>query len=212
MALWTGMGDGLRRLRRVSATPGFAGPGGTYPDGDVERNELGLSLGRARRPARDGLGMIVNMDHVSSKARTRIHDISVTEFGGYPLNALHNNPSARLIGSGNDAVRRAVRLHEGRARLGARHRRHLRRAPRRWTRKVRGVGRPSTVIALRPRRTPRSSPSFSMKDSASASRSTSPAAPGRRSRAPTGRAGTASARTGSEGRRRGGARPRAPSA
>ena len=39
---------------------------------------------------------------VSSEARTRIHDISVTEFGGYPLNALHNNPSARLIGSGND--------------------------------------------------------------------------------------------------------------
>lgn len=104
MALWTGMGDTtFDGFAAYPATPGFAGPGGTYPDGDVERNELGLSLEGERvvRRAME-LGMIVNMDHVSSEARTRIHDISVTEFGGYPLNALHNNPSARLIGSGND--------------------------------------------------------------------------------------------------------------
>lgn len=104
MALWSGMGAStFNGFAVYPATPGFAGPGGTYVDGDVERNELGLSTDGERvvRRAME-LGMIVNLDHVSSEARARIHDIAVTEFGGYPLNALHNNPSARLIGSGDD--------------------------------------------------------------------------------------------------------------
>jgi len=113
MALWSSMGaTTFNGFAVYPATPGFAGPGGTYFGGadddgdgvvDVEHNELGLSTDGERvvRRAME-LGMIVNLDHVSSEARTRIHDISVTEFGGYPLNALHNNPRARLIGSGDE--------------------------------------------------------------------------------------------------------------
>ena len=41
-------------------------------------------------------GMIVNLDHVSSKARRDMRVIS-REFGDYPLNALHNNPNTMLM-------------------------------------------------------------------------------------------------------------------
>ncbi len=77
--------------------PGFSGTGGSYMDGAVERNRLGLSTDGARvvRRAME-LGMIINLDHVSSAAREDIHEISVNEFGGYPLNALHNNPNEML--------------------------------------------------------------------------------------------------------------------
>ena len=44
-------------------------------------------------------GMIINIDHVSSQARAAIHAIATGSFGGYPINALHNNPNAMLVGN-----------------------------------------------------------------------------------------------------------------
>jgi microsomal dipeptidase-like Zn-dependent dipeptidase len=80
--------------------PGFSGSGGSSMDGAVERNNLGLSVDGERviRRAME-LGMIVNLDHVSTRARADIHDIAVDEFDGYPLNALHNNPNEMLPAS-----------------------------------------------------------------------------------------------------------------
>lgn len=80
--------------------PGFSGPGGSFMDGAIERNNLGLSLDGERvvRRAME-LGMIVNLDHVSTRARADIHAIAVDEFDGYPLNALHNNPNEMLPAS-----------------------------------------------------------------------------------------------------------------
>jgi hypothetical protein len=77
--------------------PGFSGTGGSHMDGAVERNNLGLSVngGLVVRRAME-LGMIINMDHVSSEARTAIYLIARDEFGGYPVNALHNNPNEML--------------------------------------------------------------------------------------------------------------------
>jgi hypothetical protein len=77
--------------------PGFSGTGGSYMDGAVERNNLGLSVngGNVVRRAMQ-LGMIINLDHVSSRARTDIYLIAQNEFGGYPVNALHNNPNEML--------------------------------------------------------------------------------------------------------------------
>lgn len=77
--------------------PGFSGTGGSYMDGAVERNNLGLSVngGRVVRRAME-LGMIINLDHVSSEARTDIYLIAQNELGGYPVNALHNNPNEML--------------------------------------------------------------------------------------------------------------------
>lgn len=76
--------------------PGFAGPGGSYIVDGVERNNLSLSVDgeRVLRAAMQR-GMIVNIDHVSSRARVEMDRIS-QEFDGYPLNALHNNPNAML--------------------------------------------------------------------------------------------------------------------
>ncbi|MEQ9496410.1 MAG: Dickkopf N-terminal cysteine-rich domain-containing protein [Deltaproteobacteria bacterium] len=70
---------------------------GSRMDGDVERNNLGLSHD-GERVVREAMtkGMIVNIDHVSSIARAQIYDLSTKEFGGYPLNALHNKPNAML--------------------------------------------------------------------------------------------------------------------
>lgn len=101
MALWTSKGGGVfNGFSAYPRPPGFTGPGGTYMDGGVERNELDLSTDGERvvRRAME-LGMIVNLDHVSSYARSEIHEIATTEFGGYPLNALHNNPNEKLVGS-----------------------------------------------------------------------------------------------------------------
>jgi Membrane dipeptidase (Peptidase family M19) len=77
--------------------PGFSGSGGSHMDGAVERNNLGLSTegGRVVRRAME-LGMIVNLDHVSSAARADVYAIAHAEFGDYPLNALHNNPNEML--------------------------------------------------------------------------------------------------------------------
>lgn len=77
--------------------PGFSGSAGSHMDGAIERNNLGLSLDGQRvvRRAME-LGMILNLDHVSSRARSEIYDIAMTEQGGYPLNALHNNPNEML--------------------------------------------------------------------------------------------------------------------
>lgn len=80
--------------------PGFTGTGGTWMDGTVERNNLGLSTnGEAVVRRAMELGMIINLDHTSSAARTRIYTIAHDEFANYPVNALHNNPSARLVAS-----------------------------------------------------------------------------------------------------------------
>lgn len=80
--------------------PGFTGTGGTWMDGTIERNNLGLSTnGEAVVRRAMQLGMIMNLDHVSSAARDRIYTIARDEFASYPVNALHNNPSARLVAS-----------------------------------------------------------------------------------------------------------------
>ena len=77
--------------------PGFSGSAGSRMDGAIERNNLGLSLDGQRvvRRAME-LGMILNLDHVSSRARADIYAMSINEQGGYPLNALHNNPNELL--------------------------------------------------------------------------------------------------------------------
>ncbi len=80
--------------------PGFKGKGGSRMDGSIERNNLGLSHD-GERVVREAMikGMIVNIDHVSSNARKDIEVLSKTHFGGYPLNALHNNPNKMQVGN-----------------------------------------------------------------------------------------------------------------
>ncbi|HRY26017.1 MAG: membrane dipeptidase [Geminicoccaceae bacterium] len=78
--------------------PGFSDPsGGSRMDGAVERNNLSLSI-EGSRVVVEAMrhGMIMDLGHVSSKARTDIHDHSQA-FYNYPLNALHNNPNEMLI-------------------------------------------------------------------------------------------------------------------
>jgi microsomal dipeptidase-like Zn-dependent dipeptidase len=77
--------------------PGFTGSAGTHMEGDIERNNLGLSHD-GERVVREAMtkGMIVNIDHISSLARDQIHTLATEEFGNYPLNALHNKPNNRL--------------------------------------------------------------------------------------------------------------------
>lgn len=80
--------------------PGFGGTGGSRMEGSVERNNLGLSLDGQRVVRRAmQLGMILNLDHVSSRARAEIYAMAVSEQGGYPVNALHNNPNEMLPAS-----------------------------------------------------------------------------------------------------------------
>ncbi|MBL4617823.1 MAG: membrane dipeptidase [Robiginitomaculum sp.] len=83
--------------------PGFSGSGGTTGGSNsdrynIERNNLGLSID-GERVVRAAMrkGMMINIDHISSKARTEMRRISA-EFKGYPLNAFHNRPNAMLIG------------------------------------------------------------------------------------------------------------------
>ena len=80
-------------------TAGNSVGGGTSMIGNIERNNLGLSHD-GERVVREAMrkGMIVNIDHTSSRARTAIHGLATQSFGGYPLNALHNNPNSRLVG------------------------------------------------------------------------------------------------------------------
>ncbi len=68
---------------------------------DIERNNLGLSH-EGERVVREAMlnGMIVNIDHVSSKGRTHMREIS-RQFNNYPLNALHNKPNERLTDKGS---------------------------------------------------------------------------------------------------------------
>lgn len=71
----------------------------------IERNKLGLStmgLAVVREAMRKG--MLVNIDHVSSRARIAMRTIANQEFGGYPLNAFHNNPNSLLEGTHNDTA------------------------------------------------------------------------------------------------------------
>jgi microsomal dipeptidase-like Zn-dependent dipeptidase len=85
--------------------PGFKGSGGLRTDNNkVQRNNLGLSHD-GERVVREAMlkGMIVNIDHVSSTARKEMHNLATQHFGGYPLNALHNNPNELLTGAGTDA-------------------------------------------------------------------------------------------------------------
>ncbi len=91
-------------FRIYPSTPGFIDPGGSEvlrsEHGDmIERNKLGLSHD-GERVVRAAMlkGMIVNIDHISSRARVQMRAISEA-FGDYPLNALHNNPNAMLRGS-----------------------------------------------------------------------------------------------------------------
>jgi microsomal dipeptidase-like Zn-dependent dipeptidase len=83
--------------------PGFKGRGGSREDQTtkIERNNLGLSQD-GERVVREAMlkGMIVNIDHVSSNTRKDIYEIAKKDFGGYPLNALHNNPNRMLVGNG----------------------------------------------------------------------------------------------------------------
>ncbi len=83
--------------------PGFIKPGdagGTTIGRDgIERNNLGLSHD-GERVVRAAMmkGMIINLDHVSSRSRQHIYDIATGDFDNYPLNALHNKPMSRLTG------------------------------------------------------------------------------------------------------------------
>lgn len=72
--------------------------GDTSDDTNIERNNLGLSHD-GERVVREAMrmGMIVNLDHVSSKGRRHIRTLSAA-FGDYPLNAMHNKPNSRLTG------------------------------------------------------------------------------------------------------------------
>ncbi len=84
--------------------PGFKGSAGSRMDGTIQRNNLSLSHD-GERVVREAMtkGMIVNIDHVSSDTRKEIYAIATQSFGGYPLNALHNNPNALLKGAGTGA-------------------------------------------------------------------------------------------------------------
>jgi microsomal dipeptidase-like Zn-dependent dipeptidase len=79
-----------------------SGPGTRLDDDDIERNNLGLSHD-GERVVREAMlrGMIVNIDHVSSKARVQMHALATQVFDGYPLNALHNKPNERLSNKKN---------------------------------------------------------------------------------------------------------------
>lgn len=99
-----GRGDGdFDGFKVYPKPPGFLASGGTQAGGakmvdGVERNNLGLSHD-GERVVRQAMtkGMIVNIDHVSSITRVAMNTIATGEFGGYPLNALHNNPNAMLV-------------------------------------------------------------------------------------------------------------------
>jgi microsomal dipeptidase-like Zn-dependent dipeptidase len=94
-------GDTFNGFDIYPTPPGFKGPGGIRKDSrEIQRNNLGLSHD-GERVVREAMikGMIVNIDHVSSTTRGEIHDLAVKDFGGYPLNALHNSPNELLVGS-----------------------------------------------------------------------------------------------------------------
>jgi len=90
-------GDWFNGFKVYPKPPGFSGKAGSSMDHGVERNNLGLSHD-GERVVRAAMlkGMIINLDHVSSRSRKDIDRIS-RDFEVYPLNALHNNPNEMLV-------------------------------------------------------------------------------------------------------------------
>ena len=85
--------------------PGFSGSSGSTTKSGVERNNLGLSHdGERVVRAAMRLGMIINIDHISSRSRKDVAAIS-KQFGGYPMNALHNNPNAMLVANSTSKLK-----------------------------------------------------------------------------------------------------------
>jgi microsomal dipeptidase-like Zn-dependent dipeptidase len=94
-------GKGFNGFAIYPETPGFISKGGSRTDKqDVERNNLGLSYD-GERVVREAMlkGMIVNIDHVSSRGREKMYEIATKIFDNYPLNALHNKPNRMLSGN-----------------------------------------------------------------------------------------------------------------
>lgn len=94
-------GDGqFNGFKVYPLPPGFKGSAGSRDEGGIERNNLSLSHD-GERVVREAMtrGMIVNIDHTSSRTRKAIYDLARKDFGGYPLNALHNNPNSMLVGN-----------------------------------------------------------------------------------------------------------------
>ncbi len=105
-AYFLGGGGGYFNGFKVYPKPqGFSGSAGSRMDHGVERNNLGLS-NDGERVVREAMrrGMIVNIDHVSSRARIDIDKIS-KDFGGYPMNALHNNPNKMLVANSTSKLK-----------------------------------------------------------------------------------------------------------
>ena len=84
-------------FRLYPTVPGFRETGGSRMDGGFERNNLGLSHD-GERVVREAMlkGMILNIDHVSSRARDKMNELATEVFDNYPLNALHNKPNDML--------------------------------------------------------------------------------------------------------------------
>ena len=99
MSKWSGMGnDEFNGFAIYPKPPGFSDTsGGSYTNGGIERNNLSLSRDGSRIAVEAmRRGMIMNLGHVSSKARTDLYNHS-QEYYNYPVNALHNNPNEMLI-------------------------------------------------------------------------------------------------------------------
>ncbi len=97
--LWLGKGDGeFNGFNIYPKPPGFTdASGGSHMAGNIERNNLSLSADGSRVVVEAmRRGMIMNLDHVSSKTRTDIYNHS-QEYYNYPVNALHNNPNEMLL-------------------------------------------------------------------------------------------------------------------
>lgn len=90
----------MNGFRVYPSPPGFSDPGGTTMVSGIERNNLGLSSD-GFRVAREAMhkGMLMTIDHVSSEARIDLARLAAKTFGGYPLNAFHNNPNEMMSGS-----------------------------------------------------------------------------------------------------------------
>ena len=101
LASYLGKGDStFNGFAVYPVTSGFGSVAGTRIDANgIERNRLGLSTeGRHVIERAMELGMILNLDHVSKKARRQIKDMTLGYYGfNYPLNAFHNNPNEMLI-------------------------------------------------------------------------------------------------------------------
>ncbi|MBC8066783.1 MAG: membrane dipeptidase [Deltaproteobacteria bacterium] len=100
-SLFLGHGDDyFNGFKVYPKPPGFSGAAGSREEHGVERNNLGLSHD-GERVVRAAMryGMILNLDHVSSRSRKDI-DLISADFDVYPMNALHNNPNDMLVANG----------------------------------------------------------------------------------------------------------------